>query len=198
MRLFVAIDTNSIDVQKLQNYLFDKFNFNSHNVKPIKKDNMHITIKFLGEKTEPETKDIISDLAKIQFCSFKILFNKLGVFPHMRSPRIIWLGLDDQSNKKLNDIYLQINSVLEKYDPGNKVSRNNRSPAKEKFFPHLTIFRIHNNYTIPNIISSLPEGLISEEEVEVNTISLKKSNITSNGPVYSDLYYIHASKRNAL
>jgi 2'-5' RNA ligase len=199
MRLFVAIDTNSIDVEKLQNYLFSKFNFNPHNVKPIKKDNIHITIKFLGEKTEPETKDIVSDLAKIRFDAFKILFNKLGVFPHMRSPRIIWLGFDDQSNKKLNDVYLQINTVLKKYDIGNnRGARNKHSSAIEKFFPHLTIFRIHNNYMLPNFISSLPDGLIPQEEEEVNTISLKKSNITSKGPVYSDLYRIHASKRNAL
>src|SRR6478752_9706252 len=116
MRLFVAIDINDINIEKLQHSLVKKFNFNSQYVKPIKKNNLHLTLKFLGEKTDFEAKDIISDLSKINFTSFNIVFNNIGVFPHIRSPRIIWIGLDDESNRKLNDIYLQLNSVLQKYD----------------------------------------------------------------------------------
>jgi 2'-5' RNA ligase len=197
MRLFVAIDINNIDVEKFQKYFLNKFKIDSRIVKPIKKDNLHITLKFLGEKTDLETKDIITDLTKIHFDSFKILFDKIGVFPHMRSPRIIWLGLDDQSNKKLNDVYFQINDILKKYDKGdNSKSERKSSSGNQKFFPHLTIFRVYNNRMIPNFLSSLSDRLISEEE-EVNTISLKKSTITSNGSVYSDLFYINATKRNA-
>jgi 2'-5' RNA ligase len=198
MRLFVAIDINKVGVEKLQNYLSNKFKFNPRNVKPIKRENLHITIKFLGEKTDIETKDIMADLTRIRFDSFKILFDKMGVFPHMRSPRIIWLGLDNQSNKKLNDIYFQINDVLKKYDDGNNNSERKNSSGKQKFFPHLTIFRIHNNHMIPDFLSSPSDRLISEEEEEeVNTISLKKSTLASNGSVYSDLLYINATKRNA-
>ena len=197
MRIFVAIDINKVGVEKIQNYLSNKYKFNSRNVKPIKKENLHITIKFLGEKTDLETKDIISDLKRIRFDSFKILFDKMGVFPHRRSPRIIWLGLDDQSNKKLNDVHSQINDVLKEYDNGNNISEPRDSSGNQKFFPHLTIFRIHNNYMIPNFLSSPSDRLISGEEEEVNTISLKKSTITSNGSVYSDLLYINANKRNA-
>ena len=197
MRLFVAIDINKVGVEKLQNYLSNKFKFNPRNVKPIKKENLHITIKFLGEKTDIETKDIMDDLTRIHFDSFKMLFDKMGVFPHMRSPRIIWLGLDDQSNKKLNDIYFQINDVLKKYDNGNNNSERKNSSGNQKFFPHLTIFRIHNNHMIHNFLSSLPDRLVSEEEEEVNTISLKKSTLASNGSVYSDLLCINATKRNA-
>jgi RNA 2',3'-cyclic 3'-phosphodiesterase len=196
MRLFVAIDINKVGVEKLQNYLSNKLKFNSRNVKPIKKENLHITMKFLGEKTDAETKDIISELTGIRFDSFKILFDKMGVFPHMRSPRIIWLGLDDQSNKKLNDLYFQINDVLKKYDNGNNNSERKNPSGSQKFSPHLTIFRIHNNYMIPDFLSSPPDRLISEEE-EVHTISLKKSTITPNGSAYSDLLCINATKRNA-
>ena len=196
MRLFVAIDINKVGVEKLQNYLSNKFKFNPRNVKPIKRENLHITIKFLGEKTDIETKDIMDDLTRIHFDSFKMLFDKMGVFPHMRSPRIIWLGLDDQSNKKLNDIYFQINNVLKKYDNGDNNSERKNSYGNQKFFPHLTIFRIHNNHVIPNFLSSLSDRLILEEE-EVNTISLKKSTLSPNGSVYSDLLYINATKRNA-
>jgi RNA 2',3'-cyclic 3'-phosphodiesterase len=195
MRLFVAIDINNITIEQFQNYLIKKFNFNSLYIKPIKKDNLHITIKFLGEKTDLETKDIVSDLAKIHFTSFNMVFNNIGIFPHMKSPRIIWLGLTDKSSKKLNDIYFQINGVLKKYDYEKNKSTLLDSDT-QKFLPHLTIFRIRNNYLIPNFISSFSDGIILEGE-EVNTISLKKSVLTSRGSIYSNLFNIYANKRNA-
>jgi RNA 2',3'-cyclic 3'-phosphodiesterase len=195
MRLFVAIDINNITIEQFQNYLIKKFNFNSLYIKPIKKDNLHITIKFLGEKTDLETKDIVSDLAKIHFTSFNMVFNNIGIFPHMKSPRIIWLGLTDESSKKLNDIYFKINGVLKKYDYEKNKSTLLDSDT-QKFLPHLTIFRIRNNYMIPNFISSFSDGIILEGE-EVNTISLKKSVLTSRGSIYSNLFNIYANKRNA-
>ncbi len=48
---------------------------------------------------------------------------------------------------------------------------------------------------IPNFLSSFSDKIISEEEV--NTISLKKSTLTSNVSIYSDLFNIYAYKRNA-
>ncbi len=113
----------------------------------------------------------------------------------MKSPRIIWLGLDDDSSKILTDIYFQINDVLKKYDNNKKNKSALLDSDIQKFFPHLTIFRIHNNYMIPNFLSSFSDKIISEEEV--NIISLKKSTLTSNGSIYSDLFNIYAYKRNA-
>ena len=193
MRLFVAIDINDIKIEKLQNSLVKKFNFNSQYVKPIKKNNLHLTLKFLGEKTDLEAKYIITDLSKIDFTSFNIVFNNIGVFPHLRSPRIIWIGLDDESKRKLNDVYLQLNNILQKYD--NTQNKDTLLDAdSQKFVPHLTIFRIYKNHRIPNIISSFDNMIISENEV--NTISLKKSILTPNGSIYSDLFNIYANKRN--
>jgi 2'-5' RNA ligase len=194
MRLFVGIDINDIKIEKLQHTLIKKFNFNSQYVKPIKKNNLHLTLNFLGEKTDIEAKHIISDLSKINFTSFNVVFNNIGVFPHMKSPRIIWIGPDDESNRKLNDIYLQLISVLQKYD----LTQNKDALLdmdSQKFLPHLTIFRIYKNHKIPNFISSFNDMIISENEI--NTISLKKSILTPNGSIYSDLFNIYANKRNA-
>jgi 2'-5' RNA ligase len=198
MRLFVAIDVNDVAIEKLQHSLFKKFNFNPQYVKPIKMNNLHLTLKFLGEKTDIQTENIISDLSKINFNSFSIKFNNIGVFPHIKSPRIIWIGLDYESNRKLNDIYLQLNRILKNYGDTQDKDIHFKENS-QKFVPHLTIFRVYKNQKIPNFVSSFLDGstagVISENEV--NTISLKKSILTPNGSIYSDLFTINANKKNA-
>jgi len=194
MRLFVAIDINNNGIEKFQNYLCKKFGFNARYVKPTKKDNLHITINFIGEKNDLETKDIILNLTKMHFTSFKIVFTHIGIFPDMRSPKIIWLGLDDQSTEKLSGVYFQIYRILKEYaDKKNNDDGAIKDSDIKKFVPHLTVFRIRNNHIVPDL-SSFSRRVISE--YEVNKISLKKSTITSNGPIYSDLFNIYADKKD--
>jgi 2'-5' RNA ligase len=194
MRLFVAIDINNNDIEKFQNYLCKKFGLNARYVKPTKKDNLHITIKFIGEKNDLETKDIILELTKMHFTSFKIVFNHIGIFPNMLSPKIIWLGLDDQSTEKLSGVYFQIYCILKKYaDKKNSDDGIIKDSDIKKIVPHLTVFRIRNNHSVRDLSSFSPRVI---SEYEVNKISLKKSTITSNGPVYSDLFNIYADKKD--
>jgi 2'-5' RNA ligase len=194
MRLFVAIDINNNDIEKFQNYLCKKFGFNARYVKPTKKDNLHITINFIGEKNDLETKDIILELTKMHFTSFKIVFNHIGIFPNMLSPKIIWLGLDNQSTEKLSGVYSQIYRMLKKYaDKKNSDDGAIKDSDIKKFVPHLTVFRIRNNHSVRDLSSFSPRVI---SEYEVNKISLKKSTITSNGPVYSDLFNIYADEKD--
>jgi 2'-5' RNA ligase len=193
MRTFVAIDVHDKNIEKFQDFLIKKFNFNLQFIKPIKGNNLHLTIKFLGEKTDDELNDIIYDLKKITFDSFRIVFNNVGVFPHIKSPRIIWLGLDDESNRKLSDLYLQINNVLKKYEEIRNKDTISKSGV-QKFSPHLTLFRINKYNKIPNFPPHLSERIISERTVD--TIILKKSTLTPNGSIYSDLFSIYANHKD--
>ena len=193
MRTFVAIDVHDKNIEKFQDFLIKKFNFNLRFIKPIKGNNLHLTIKFLGEKTDDELNDIIYDLKKITFDSFRIIFNNVGVFPHIKSPRIIWLGLDDESNRKLSDLYLQIDNVLKKYEGIRNEDTISKSGV-QKFSPHLTLFRINKYDKIPNFPPQLSEEIISERTVD--TIILKKSTLTPTGSIYSDLFSIYANHKD--
>ena len=191
MRLFVAIDIKNNEVEKLQNQLVNKFGLDSRYFKPIKKDNLHITLEFLGEKTEVNAKNIIYDLALIHFNSFNLIFDHLGIFPNKYFPRIVWLGLDHESSKKLSNLYSQINNKLKKYDNGNN-KRSNMDNSK-RFFPHLTIFRVRSNITNFDFSNYFFEKIVER----VDLILLKKSELTSNGSIYSDLFKINACIENA-
>lgn len=219
MRTFIAIDIAKIDeIVNFQNYIIDRYNFDSRYARPTKKDHLHITMKFLGEKDEGEIQNIITSLKNLCFHPFSIRFNKVGCFPNVRFPKIIWIGLDDQSNQNLDELYHKISDVLKivgdmiikkenndvhalkteetekKYSVSTTRDSTSSSFDDRKFFPHLTIFRVKPHYKIPDFYSSFSDTTICNDVV--NRISIKQSVLTSDGPIYSDLFYINASKKN--
>ncbi|MDQ4073944.1 MAG: RNA 2',3'-cyclic phosphodiesterase [Thermoproteota archaeon] len=187
MRSFIAVDLDMKtrdEIEKLQNHLIKKYHFNSR-FKPIKKDNLHLTIKFLGDVNDLFIKKLIDGLSTIRFSPFKITFNGVGVFPNPLRSRIIWLGLDGQSSKQLNDIYTNVNDVLENIDSKYAGSTGNC----ERFVPHLTIFRINGHSNLSHISFSTGNFIFEDY---ICRVSLKKSTLMRDGPIYSDIFYVDA------
>lgn len=204
MRTFIGIDilgSNEI-IHQFQHNLVNNFNLDQFYVKPIKKNNLHLTLKFLGEKNESEIKEIISNLKNFSFLSFDITFNKIGFFPKPSVPRIIWIGPDPQSISYLRKIFGEINSILNKKSYTQNNNNNNKKNSNlvlssddfQQFNPHLTIFRISGSYKIPSSFIHYSDKIYIKEQI--SRISLKQSILTSDGPIYSDLYTINANKRN--
>jgi 2'-5' RNA ligase len=121
----------------------------------------------------------ISDaLNSIEFSAFSITFGSIGVFPKPNSPRVIWIGVTDGINE-LEKLAEMIRS---------KLSDIGFSPDK-KFKPHVTIFRVKNK------IEDLPSKLekfssCSFGKQLVSEIKLKKSELTYQGPIYTDLLVV--------
>ena len=64
-------------------------------VKPIGADNLHLTLKFLGETDlplVPQISDCVAAAAATH-ASFSLQLEGLGAFPHVRRPSVIWVGL---------------------------------------------------------------------------------------------------------
>ncbi|MBI1869739.1 MAG: RNA 2',3'-cyclic phosphodiesterase [Chlamydiae bacterium] len=96
MRLFIAIELP----QTLQNEI-------AHFIEPLRKQvrgarwiplqNLHLTLKFLGEVPEIDILKIKNCMEEVireeNFQPFKLQFSKIGGFPTLKSPRVIWLGV---------------------------------------------------------------------------------------------------------
>jgi len=139
---------------------------------------MHFTVQFLGEVSEEMVGKISDALNSIEFYSFSISFASIGVFPKPNSPRVIWIGTDDGINEleKLAEIIRS------------KMSHLGFSPDK-KFKPHVTIFRVKNK--IEDLSSKLEKfSSCSFGKQLVSEIKLKKSELTSTGPIYTDLLVV--------
>jgi len=175
MRAFVAIEVSNKDVlnsiQKIQTELNIK-------AKPVELHNMHFTVQFLGEVSEEMIRKISDALNSIEFSAFSITFGSIGVFPKPNSPRVIWNGVTDGINE-LEKLAEMIRS---------KLSDIGFSPDK-KFKPHVTIFRVKNK--IEDLSSKLEKfSSCSFGKQLVSEIKLKKSELTYQGPIYTDLLVV--------
>jgi len=175
MRTFVAIEVNNKDVLNSIHKIQTELNIKA---KPVELHNMHFTVQFLGEVSEEMIGKISDALNSIEFSAFSISFSSIGVFPKPNFPRVIWIGTDDGVNE-LEKLAEMIRS---------KLSHLGFSPDK-KFKPHVTIFRVKNK------IEDLPSKLekfssCSFGKQLVSEIKLKKSELSNQGSIYTDLLVV--------
>ena len=108
MRIFVAIEVNDKNVldsiSKIQSEL-------KINAKPVKIQNLHFTVQFLGEVSEQMVEKISSELCDLEFTPFSISFSGVGVFPKPNNPRVVWVGTNDGINE-LEELVADIQKKL--------------------------------------------------------------------------------------
>ena len=142
---------------------------------------MHFTLLFLGEVSEETISSIKEALGTISFKKFEVEFTHVGAFPNSRSPRVIWIGVDDKSSRQLVDLALQVEK---------KLAPLGFRPDKP-FRPHLTIFRVKNR--IDDISGTIERfKKVDLGKYTMTELKLKQSVLTPSGPVYSDLQVVLA------
>jgi len=175
MRAFVAIEVSNKDVLNSIHKIQTELNIKA---KPVELHNMHFTVQFLGEISEEMVRKISDALNSIKFSAFSISFTSIGVFPNPNSPRVIWIGANDGVNE-LEKLAEMIRL---------KLSQIGFSPDK-KFKPHVTIFRVKNK--IEDLSNKLEKfSSYSFGKQLVSEIKLKKSELTYQGPIYTDLLVV--------
>lgn len=191
MRTFIAIDILGVEkIVHYQNMILKQSESDKFSMRPIAKGNLHLTLKFLGEINDSEIKKITENLSNLKFEPFEIRFTNAGCFPNLSNPRVIWLGLDKQSTDKLNILYDTITKLLDGINEFENKSQNNLSNKKTDFVPHLTIFRPKHQFNTLKFFN--PSLLYVSHIEEVRHVKLKKSVLTPQGSIYSDLLTINA------
>jgi 2'-5' RNA ligase len=130
-RLFVAIDLPDAIKQQL-------LDLQTHipTARWAKSEQMHLTLRFIGEVADEQVEPIKSSLATVTASPFDLTLRHVGHFPPGKRtlPRVLWVGMDQQP--ALNDLHQQIESALSQLDfkPDNKL-----------FSPHITLARLKLN-----------------------------------------------------
>ncbi len=180
MRVFVAIEiTDKIVINSITKFQ-DKLEIDA---KPIEAQNFHFTLQFLGEVSKDTLVKIKEALQTVEFSSFDIILKGVGVFPKPRFPRVIWVGTDEKGGEILIELSKKIVKVLEPLG----------FFQDKSFKPHITVFRIKKK--IGDISRELESIKMENFGMQkISNIKLKKSELTSSGPIYSDLLEICAIK----
>lgn len=180
IRAFIAIELPEEiheGLKKLQNELKDRM----RDVRWTKYENVHLTLKFLGD-TETKKIDAIGkalqDIAD-SFSPFVISLAGIGAFPNSRKPSVIWTGINKGINETIS-LANQIEKAMEKFG----FEREKRS-----FKPHLTIGRVREIKYPSELKATLDNSNIGEiGKFTADRISLKKSQLDPAGSIYTTLF----------
>lgn len=213
MRAFVAVEITEPGItgaiEKLQSELLRA---EPGGARPVGADLLHITLQFLGEVPEGAESRVIGALGSIKFVAFDVRIGGVGAFPNAKSPRVVWVGAspsppiaaaaaaqesgrrsgaagsDHGDNDgpapaagaapgcpKLQDLAQKVSGVLGPlgYKPD------------KPFRPHCTIFRIKRRVDIAKELREMAGRSFGVQRV--GSFKLKRSLLTPQGPVYSDL-----------
>lgn len=174
MRAFVAIPLSESVRSNLK-----RFCEGLGDVKGVKKvppKNLHLTLDFLGEITEGETKIFARRMAEIAAKTkpFSLTVSGVGAFPRRNHPKTLWVGLEKSIS--LLRLASDVKDALESDD-------------KKKFSPHLTVGRVKYEDDSQGIF--LRRFFQAENlffgTLNIDRFCLMKSDLSGKTPVYTIL-----------
>lgn len=148
-------------------------------VKWVDEQGLHLTIKFLGERSEEQILEITNRIKTYLFAShtFTLTLEGLGIFKSNRFPRVLFVNIN--SNAYLNQLVSDIEDELAAIG----IEKENRP-----FNPHLTIARIKYLKDLKKFYSLIEDQKDKvHQTVTVNEIIYYNSVLKPAGPIYQEL-----------
>jgi 2'-5' RNA ligase len=175
MRVFIAIDVPNEIRQRLA-AIQDQLRPASTAARWVSTDSIHITLKFLGEIPEERRTDIDSALTGLTWLPMSVSVRGVGFFPGVRSPRILWAGVECPTMEGLaNEVETRL--VQAGFDS-----------ERRAFRAHLTLARTKET----RLENSLVKSAEPLKEVEfgtfvANRFYLYQSTLKPGGSLYTKL-----------
>jgi len=180
IRAFLAIDPPEEifrEIIKIQERLKNAIQGDIRWVRP---EGMHLTLKFFGYVYESDIENI-SRVVKDGVANMKALLlnvRNLGAFPSVNRPRVLWLGIDGDTNALIS-LQVEIDAGFQEYG----FKKEDRP-----FRPHLTLARIKE----PKGLIGLAEAVKKNEDYitgsfTVTGLTLFKSDLKPTGAIYTKL-----------
>lgn len=186
IRAFIAIELPARIAQELEK-IQDRLKDETNKTTWVKPENIHLTIKFLGDIETNKIDSIIKVLedAAYNLSNLKISIRGIGAFPTIENPRVLWIGIkEDDTN--ISQLYNNLEHGLTALG----FEREQRA-----FKPHLTLGRIKllvDKRTLKQRLERLAD--ISLGNFEADSFYLFKSTLTPEGAVHTKLKEVELKK----
>ncbi len=177
MRLFVAINLPARERERLYHATADLRN-GDHPARWVLEAQLHLTMKFIGEVPAKEVGSIDTAVGKAAAGSesFQLHLERIGGFPSLCAPRVVWLGAEGST--ALLSLYEALETAL--VDVG--VPAENRA-----FRPHVTLARARRRARRSQWegIEELAAAVDFTADLAVQSLDLMRSELNPRGARYS-------------
>jgi 2'-5' RNA ligase len=177
-RLFIAINLERPIQQEIERViqLFKKQNSQA-NIKWVETENLHLTLHFLGWQEDNQLapiKNAINEaVAGLKVINYQLA--KIGCFPDMRRPRVIFVNLNSPDLSQLTHFQVVL---------GQKLTELGLELDKRPWQAHITLGRVKEDNRARLDLSGQIEAIAGQ----IRAIDLMESQLLRTGPVYQVIF----------
>ena len=177
MRAFVALEVPGHVLDSLVRFQTE-LSATGADMKLVERENLHFTVKFLGEISEMQAAEAGSRLGSLSLNGVQVEVKGAGAFPSTSRPRVVWAGVSPEHEALVAPVAEQVIRSLEGIG-----ERDDRS-----FRAHITLARVRSGRNA----RQLGEFIRRNQErsfgvVRFAELKLKSSVLTPSGPIYRDV-----------
>ncbi|MGD0282236.1 MAG: RNA 2',3'-cyclic phosphodiesterase [Dissulfurispiraceae bacterium] len=178
MRCFIALDVSE-EVRDSIGRAIEKVKDLSKGVRWVRPDHVHLTLKFLGEADDAMVLQIRERLSLVcrRHGPFALSVSGTGVFPDLRHPNILWVGMDESGPLRILNM-----------DVGQSMAGLGFEREKKLFYPHLTVGRVKSRDSLEAVLrewSTFKDTVFGT--ITVGEILLMRSTLKPGGAEYSKI-----------
>jgi RNA 2',3'-cyclic 3'-phosphodiesterase len=146
----------------------------------VSEDNLHLSIKFFGEQPDGAPAELSKLLAPIAAAHqpIDLRVSGLGAFPNLRSPRVVWIGV--QHDPRLELMHHDVEATC---------AANGFPLDARTFRPHITLARVREELPVASAraLALAARAVVYKGVQQVNSLSLIESTLGPGGPRYTQV-----------
>jgi len=185
MRLFVGVPF-PVEVKNDLGKLIDDWRREKDKIGWVKKENLHLTLKFLGETPLEKLDALKGNLAASLNgpTKFPLSLSGAGAFPNLNRARVIWIGVSEGKEKltelaqKVEEATLPLGFAAE----------------KREFSAHLTIGRVKDSRLSERLLAKVSSCTFEAQGIIVSEVVLYQSELAPGGSIYTPLARFELAK----
>ncbi|MGC9780494.1 MAG: RNA 2',3'-cyclic phosphodiesterase [Candidatus Heimdallarchaeota archaeon] len=185
IRSFFAVDLEDKEITKKIVDIQSQLEFPDTRIVFVAPENLHFTLKFLGDIEERIVPELEKAAQNISFNDFELELSGMGCLPNYSYINALYIGVT-KGLENLATIAKELESLSGKF---------NFKKETRSFRAHLTIGRVKRIRDKNPLISKIKEN---EEtyfgKINITSFKLKKSDITPQGPIYTNLFEVKSTK----
>ena len=176
MRLFVAIELEPSARAGLE-ALQRKLDAGCRDVRWVKPELLHVTLKFLGELNDALAVDVTRAVTRVGEGTepFELGIGGCGCFPPRGEVRIVWAGAEASTGALLG--------CVEKLEA--ELGELGFPPEGRAFSPHITIGRVREDHSRGRLRSVVEAARFEPRAQSVSSLVVMSSELSRSGPTYT-------------